>query len=63
MSTGENIKSLRTGMGWTQEELAEKLGVRRSMIAQIERGTKCASMELGKQIAKLFGCTLDDLGK
>lgn len=61
MSIGENIKEMRQRNSWTQEELAEKIGIKQSMVAQIERGTKTLTVPLGKEIAKVFGCTLDDL--
>lgn len=61
MSIGENIKDMRQRKEWTQRELAERVGIGQSMIAQIERGTKTVTMPLGKQIAEVFGCTLDDL--
>lgn len=61
MSIGETIKDMRQRKEWTQRELAERVGIGQSMIAQIERGTKTVTMPLGKQIAEVFGCTLDDL--
>lgn len=39
METHENIKKLREKLGWSQEELAEKVGYTdRSSIAKIEAG-------------------------
>lgn len=61
MSIGENIKEMRQRKDWTQREFAEKIGIKQSMVAQIERGTKTLTVPLGKQIAEVFGCTLDDL--
>ena len=61
MSIGENIKEMRQRKDWTQREFAEKVGINQSMVAQIERGTKTLTVPLGKQIAEVFGCTLDDL--
>ncbi len=63
MSIGENIKEMRQRKDWTQREFAEKIGIKQSMVAQIERGTKTLTVPLGKEIAKVFGCTLDDLLK
>lgn len=34
----ENIAALRRGRGWSQEELAEKLGVSRQSVSKWERG-------------------------
>ena len=61
MSIGENIKNLRLLNDMTQEQLGTKVGVTISMISQIERGTKVVTLPLGKQIAEVFGCKVDDL--
>ena len=61
MSIGENIKEMRQKKEWTQREFAKKVGINQSMVAQIERGTKTLTVPLGKQIAEVFGCTLDEL--
>lgn len=63
MSIGENIKSLREKNGLTQEQLAEKLCVTRPFITQIERGTKTPSLPLGKAIADIFNCSIEELFK
>ncbi len=63
MSIGETIKAMRQRKDWTQREFAEKVGINQSMVAQIERGTKTLTVPLGKQIAEVFGCTLDELTK
>lgn len=61
MDLGESIKRRRTAANITQAELAESLAVSRPMIAQIERGTKVPNAYLIRDIAKLFGCTVDEL--
>lgn len=61
MTIGEKVKSRREAANLTQEQLAEKVGVSRSMIAQIERGTKALSVGLADSMATVFGCTLDEL--
>ena len=38
MTTGERIKELRKALGLTQQEMAEKVGVKRNTIAQYEIG-------------------------
>jgi len=35
---GQAVRSLRTGRGWTQMDLAEWLGVHRVTVAKLERG-------------------------
>ena len=58
MDIGGNIKRVRLERGMTQEQLAQGVGVTTSMITQIERGTKHATMELGKEIADVLGCNI-----
>lgn len=61
MSIGESIKRRRNEANITQAELAEAVSVTRPMIAQIERGTKVPNAYLIRDIARLFGCTVDEL--
>ncbi len=61
MSIGENIKARRQAMGMTQEELACAVGLGRSMVAQIERGSKVPNMILGRDIARVLKCGMDSL--
>lgn len=61
MSIGENIKRLRLEQGISQEELARKVDVTRPMITQIERGTKVLTLPLGKEIARVLQCEIDEL--
>lgn len=61
MSIGENIKARRQAMGMTQEDLACAVGLGRSMVAQIERGSKVPNMILGRDIAKVLKCGMDAL--
>lgn len=61
MSVGENIKARRMALGMTQESLANAVGLGRSMIAQIERGSKVPNIMLGKDIARVLQCGMEDL--
>lgn len=54
MSIGQRIAKLREDAGISQRDLAQMVGVSCSMIAQIERGTKTVSLQLGKVIAKVM---------
>lgn len=60
MSIGENIKQMRESKNMTQNELALAVGVGRSMVAQIERGTKSVTLQLGAEIARVLGCDVND---
>lgn len=57
---GENTKKIRIKSGLTQEELAQKVGVGRSMLAQIERGTKTLSLPLAIELADALKCSVYD---
>ena len=48
------VKELRTERGWTQEELAEKVGVSRQSVNSIERNRYVPSLELALQFARVF---------
>lgn len=58
---GTQFRAKREAMGLTQKELAEKLCVGQTMIAQVEIGMKMPSVALVKLAAELFGCTTDSL--
>ncbi len=61
MSIGANLKRLRTDKGMSQVELAGAGNVTQSMIAQIERGTKALTMELGREISESLGVSVNEL--
>jgi transcriptional regulator with XRE-family HTH domain len=63
MSIGENIKRIREDKAMSQDSLAKEVGVTQSYIAKIENGLKIPSMAAGKTIAKVLGCTMDELAK
>ena len=50
-----SVKILRKDRGWSQQDLAERLGVSRQSIISIERGRFDPSLELGIKIARAFG--------
>lgn len=56
-----NIKKLRTETGLTQEELAERLDVCQQAVAKWENGYATPRIEKLIELAKLLGCSIDDL--
>lgn len=48
-------------MGWTQDELAEKLFVSRQSVSKWENGLNYPSIEIIISISDLFGLTIDEL--
>lgn len=57
----ENLVKLRKITGMTQEELAEKVGVSRQALSKWELGETVPDIEKSRDIAAVFGVTLDDL--
>lgn len=55
------VKALRMAKGWTQEELAKKVGVSRQSINSIERGKYIPSLPLALMFARVFGSSIDAL--
>ena len=63
MSIGDNLKRLRESKGVSQTELSKDLNITRSMLCQIERGTKALSLPLAKEITQILNCGIDELFK
>ena len=61
MRTEDIIVKKRHELGLTQEELAQKVGISRGMLAMVEPGTKQVNLRLAKKLAEVFECTVDDL--
>lgn len=58
-----NIKNIREKLGLTQIEVAKALSIRQSAVAAWETGQSLPRAEKLLQLAKLFGCTVDELLK
>lgn len=63
MSLKIMIIKLRDEHGWTQEELAEMLGVSRSTIAKWESGRGIPTIGNIIALSEIFGVTIDSLLK
>ena len=61
MSLSEKILSLRTGLGLSQEELAEKLEVSRQSVSKWETGQSVPDLDKFIRLADLFGISVDEL--
>lgn len=55
------IKELRLKYGLTQEQLAEKVGVRRETIVFLEQGKYNPSLKLAHDVAKALKTSIDKL--
>ncbi|MFN8244582.1 MAG: LexA family transcriptional regulator [Ferruginibacter sp.] len=58
---GQNLKYLRKLRGWTQEEFATKLGVKRSRIGAYEEERADPSLDVLEVVADIFKLSLDEL--
>jgi transcriptional regulator with XRE-family HTH domain len=58
---GMNIKDLRKQKGWTQVDLAQRLGCSQAMITAYERGLKRPATDKLTSIAHALGVTIDQL--
>ena len=63
MILAEKIMKLRKQQGWSQEELAMKLGVSRQSVSKWESGASDPSTTSLMALAKLFGTTAEELLK
>ncbi|MBD5153247.1 MAG: helix-turn-helix transcriptional regulator [Oscillibacter sp.] len=61
MTFGERVKQYREAKGYTQEELAELVGVAKTTITGYERGNRAPDVAKIKKIAAALGVTGDDL--
>ena len=56
-----DIHMLRWESGMKQEELAQKVGVRRETISALEKGRYNPSLKLAMDIAKVFGKNVEEI--
>lgn len=55
------VRELRTERGWTQQELADAVGVSRQSINSIERNRYVPSLELALDFARVFGRPTEEI--
>jgi transcriptional regulator with XRE-family HTH domain len=58
---GQNLKYLRKLRGWTQEEFASKLGIKRSLIGAYEEERADPKLEVLESLSEIFKVSLDEL--
>ncbi len=61
MALKDNVRHLREARGFTQAELAAKLGVTRGSISQWENGISAPRMGVIEQMSALFGVKKSDI--
>jgi DNA-binding XRE family transcriptional regulator len=57
----QNLKHLRTELGYSQAYTAEKIGIPRTTLGDYERGHTEPNMDLLTRLAKLYQVQIDDL--
>ncbi len=55
------MKEFRARFGYTQADLAGRVGVRRETIVFLEKGKYNPSLRLARQISQALGTTIDEL--
>lgn len=61
MIVRNDLRERRAERGWSQGDLAERLGVSRQTVNAIETGKYDPSLELAFSIAKLFKARIEDV--
>lgn len=59
MTMAEKLKMLRSKSGYTQEEIAKKIGVGSSTVCMWELGQRQPNVKKLKKMALLYGVTVD----
>jgi len=57
----KGLIDLRTSRGWTQRQVAERLGVTDAYYGMIESGVRTPRLILGLRIADIFGVRPDEI--
>lgn len=58
---GTKLRLLRESEGYTQGHLADRLGLQRSFIAEVEQGNQNVSLDWIDAVASLFDLSVSDL--
>ncbi|MEF9961262.1 MAG: helix-turn-helix transcriptional regulator [Erysipelotrichaceae bacterium] len=58
---GQSVRSLRTSLEMTQEDLALKAGLHRNYVSDMERGTRNVSLKAISKVAKALNVHESDL--
>jgi len=56
-----SVKKLRENANWSQEELADKLGVARTTVKYLEAGEYVPSLTLALRISHIFNVSIEDV--
>ena len=59
--TAERLRQLRARFGWSQYEVASKIGVSQSLLAAWENGRSAPSSVYLRSLALLYGVSVDEI--
>lgn len=52
---GKNVKRLRQDKGWSQEDYADRAGIHRTYVSDIERGARNPTITVVEKLAEPLG--------
>ena len=52
---GANVRKLRNAKGWSQEDYADRAGIHRTYVSDIERGARNPTATVIEKLAKPLG--------
>lgn len=58
---GGRIKALRTAKNFTQEQIADQIGISRQKYARIESGVNSVTLDILSKVAKVLGVNVGDI--
>lgn len=58
---GKNVRKLREAKGWSQEDYADRAGIHRTYVSDIERGKRNPTVTVVEKLAAPFGVSPSQL--
>lgn len=58
---GRNVRKLREAKGWSQEDYADRAGIHRTYVSDIERGRRNPTVTVVEKLAAPFGVSPSQL--
>ena len=58
---GQNVRKLREAKGWSQEDYADRAGIHRTYVSDIERGRRNPTITVVERLAQPLGVTAGSL--
>lgn len=57
----QNLRRNREAMGWSQEEFADRAGIHRTYVSDLEGAKRNPTITVVERLAKPFGITASDI--